>query len=370
VREDADVVLYLVNASESLAGGTFVEAEIEILSWLGKPVLVLLNQTGAPRPAEEEAAEEALWRAHLERFPIVRAVLNMDAFSRCWVQEGELMDHITAVLPEQKQSSFNLLRAAWALRNEDVFLKAMHLLSHQLTASALEGIPVKKESLIQRLGFNRSPLETEWKEARQKMSESLAGRAEQTMNRLIELHGLEGREERGEMLKAARHDFTEPQQVGAAVWGALSAVASGALAGLVVDLKAGGLTFGGGALLGGIGGGLGAYALITTYNLVRGDDNKLHWSREHLREQVKLAILSYLAVAHFGRGRGSWKRDPRPEHWQGEVSAVVESRKDSLDAIWKSASHTDSGVTSVNEDMGKTMRDMGRETLARLYPKP
>src|SRR5580698_9133578 len=102
---------------------------MEILSWLGKPVLVLLNQTGAPRPSEEEAAEEALWRAHLERFPIVRAVLNMDAFSRCWVQEGELMDHITAVLPEQKQSSFNLLKAAWALRNEDVFLKAMRLLS-------------------------------------------------------------------------------------------------------------------------------------------------------------------------------------------------------------------------------------------------
>ncbi len=370
VREDADVVLYLVNASESLAGGTFVEAEIEILSWLGKPVLVLLNQTGAPRPAEEEAAEEALWRAHLERFAIVRAVLNMDAFSRCWVQEGELMDHITAVLPEEKQSSFNLLKAAWALRNEDVFLKAVRLLSHQLTASALDGVPVKKESLIQKLGFNRGPLETEWKEARQKLSESLAGRAEQTMNRLIELHGLEGREARGEMLKAARHDFTEPQQVGAAVWGALSAVASGALAGLVVDLKAGGLTFGGGAILGGIGGGLGAYALITTYNLVRGDDNKLHWSREHLREQVKLALLSYLAVAHFGRGRGSWKRDPRPEHWQSEVSAVVESRKDSLDAIWKGASHSESGVTSVNEDMEKTMRDMGRETLARLYPKP
>src|SRR5882757_9047136 len=58
VREDADAVLYLVNASESLAGGTFVEAEMEILGWLGKPVVVILNQTGPPRPEEEEEAEE------------------------------------------------------------------------------------------------------------------------------------------------------------------------------------------------------------------------------------------------------------------------------------------------------------------------
>jgi hypothetical protein len=368
VREDADVVLYLVNASESLAGGTFVEAEMEILGWLGKPVLVLLNQTGSPRPSEEEAAEEALWRAHLERFPVVKSVVNMDAFTRCWVQEGELLDRITAVLPEDKQTSFSLLKAAWALRNEDTFRQAMHQLSHQLTASALDGVPVKKESLIQKLGFNRGPLETEWKEARQKLSESLAGRAEQTMNRLIELHGLEGREERGEMLKAARSDFAEPQQVEAAVWSALSAVASGALAGLVVDLKAGGLTFGGGAILGGLGGGLSAYALITTYNLVRGDDNKLHWSREHFREQVKLALLSYLAVAHFGRGRGSWKRDPRPEHWQREVNGVVEAKKDLIDSIWKNASHTETGVTSVNEDMEKMTRELGREVLDHLYP--
>ncbi len=251
VREDADAVLYLVNASESLAGGTFVEAEMEILDWLGKPVLVLLNQTGSPRPAEEEAAEEALWRAHLERFPVVRSVLNMDAFSRCWVQEGELLDRITSVLSEEKQTSFSLLKAAWALRNEDMFRQAMHQLSHQLTASALDGVPVKKESLIQKLGFNRGPLEAEWKEARQKLSESLAGRAEQTMNRLIELHGLEGREERGEMLKAARTDFTEPQQVEAAVWRRAQRGGRAALlAGLVVDLKAGGMTLGGGATLG------------------------------------------------------------------------------------------------------------------------
>ncbi|MFZ4764805.1 MAG: GTPase domain-containing protein [Roseimicrobium sp.] len=368
VRDDADVVLYLVNASESLAGGTFVESEMEILGWLGKPVLVLLNQTGAPRPPKEELAEEKLWRNHLGKFPVVREVINMDAFSRCWVQEGELMRAIGSALTEEKKSPFATLQQAWAARNEDTFRKAMRILAHQLTANALDGVAVKPESLIQKLGFQRSALEAEWKEARETLSRSLAGRAEQAMNQLITLHGLEGRDEEGEMLKAAKRDFAEPQQVEAAVWSALSGIASGALAGLVVDLKAGGLTFGGGALLGGLGGGLGAYALIKTFNLVRGEDEKLHWSREHFREQVKLALLSYLAVAHFGRGRGAWKRDPRPGHWQEVVSGVVETRQETVDAVWRHASRNTVGIASVNEEMETMMRELGKATLANLYP--
>lgn len=369
VREDADVVLYLVNASESLAGGTFVEPEMEILGWLGKPVLVLLNQTGAPRPSEEEAAEEKVWKSHLEKFPIVKAVLNMDAFSRCWVQEGELLDTLAEVLPEERQETFAEIEKAWSKRNEEVFRRSMRALAHQLTANALDGVSVKPESFLQKLGFQRGQIESEWSEARQKLSQSLAARAEQTMNELITLHDLEGTDDEGEMIRAARQDFSTPQHVEAAVWGALSGIASGALAGLVVDLKAGGLTFGGGALIGGISGGLGAYALIKSYHLVRGDDNKLHWSKEHFREQVKLALLSYLAVAHFGRGRGAWKRDPRPAHWQQEVSVIVEALKDKVDSVWMRSAKKDVGVGSLNEEMETLVVELGTVVLAHLYPK-
>lgn len=368
VREDADVVLYLVNASESLAGGTFVEPEMEILGWLDKPVVVLLNQTGTPRPAEEEAAEEKVWKSHLEKFSIVRAVLNMDAFSRCWVQEGELMRTLASVLPESKQTVFEPVAEAWEQRNEEVFAQSMRVLAHQLTANALDGVTVRPESFLQKLGFQRSQIEAEWNEARQKLSQSLASRAEQAMNQLIALHDLEGADDEGDMLKSARQDFATPQHVEAAVWSALGGIATGALAGLVVDLKAGGLTFGGGALLGGISGGLGTYALIRTYNLVRGEDNKLHWSKEHFREQVKLALLSYLAVAHFGRGRGSWKRDPRPAHWQEEVSNLVEVWKDRVDAVWQRSSRKDIGVASVNEEMEMMVQEVGRALLKNLYP--
>ena len=57
VREEADIVLYLVDASQRPDDMPYVDMEMEILSWIGKPVVLLLNQTGAPRAPEEEMAE-------------------------------------------------------------------------------------------------------------------------------------------------------------------------------------------------------------------------------------------------------------------------------------------------------------------------
>lgn len=375
VREEAEVVLYLVNASESLAGGAFVDAEMEILGWLGKPVVVLLNQTGPPRAPADEVAEEKLWRHHLAKFPVVREVLNMDAFSRCWVQEGALMRAISRVLPEEKRASFAKLEKAWAARNEDTFRRSMRALAHQLTANALDGVAVKPVGFLEKslrnvadaLHMPMVEADAERTAARQQLCESLSARMEHTVNQLIALHGLEG-DAGKEMLGAAQVDFSEPQKMDVAATSLVSGAVSGGLAGLIADLKAGGLTFGGGALVGAVIGVFGSYRLIKAFNLDRGEDNKLHWSREHFREQVKLWLLSYLAVAHFGRGRGAWKRDPRPAHWQETVSDLVDARKDKVDAVWRHASRANVGVASVNEEMETMMREIGTETLRRLYP--
>ncbi|MBL8394565.1 MAG: GTPase domain-containing protein, partial [Candidatus Accumulibacter sp.] len=58
VRDQADVVLYLVNASEAPADAGFLAPELDILAWIDRPVVVLLNQTGPPRPRAAEQAEE------------------------------------------------------------------------------------------------------------------------------------------------------------------------------------------------------------------------------------------------------------------------------------------------------------------------
>jgi len=94
----------------------------------------------------------------------------------------------------------------------------------------------------------------------------------------------------------------------------IGAAISGALGGLAADLAAGGLTFGAGALLGGLIGAAGARGLASAYNLVRGSDaTTVRWSGEFMSGRVSAALLRYLAVAHFGRGRGtSLRASTRP----------------------------------------------------------
>ena len=82
VREHSDVLLYLVNAAEPPAAAGYVAAEMEMLAWVDKPVLVLLNQIGAPQAPAAEAAERQAWVDHLARWPLVRGVLPLDAFAR------------------------------------------------------------------------------------------------------------------------------------------------------------------------------------------------------------------------------------------------------------------------------------------------
>ena len=102
VKDESDVVLYLVNAAEAPASAGYVEAEMQILGWTGKPVVLLLNQMGPPRGHDSDAADEAAWRQHLAPYPWVRAAVSLDAFARCWVQEDGLLGVVGAVLPPEK----------------------------------------------------------------------------------------------------------------------------------------------------------------------------------------------------------------------------------------------------------------------------
>lgn len=368
VREDADVVLYLVNAAESPEGAGYVAQEMEILGWLGKPVLVLLNQTGPPHEPHVEAAEMKAWKVHLLKHSVVREVLNFDAFARCWVQEDVLMESIGRLLSEGKQKVFGTLKHAWHERNRRTFEKSVQILAEQLTASVLDGVEVRQETLIERMGIGRGEINKEYAAARQELATKLAERLERTTNDLITLHGLEGAAERT-MQDVAREHFHQPERVSESIWGVVASFAGGAMGGLIADLKLGGMTFGGGALLGGLASGLGAYALIRTYNLVRADDGRLHWSREHFREQVRLITVCYLAVAHFGRGRGEWRDGIQPSHWHQTAAAVIEDHRDAVDQVWKQAVEKQAMPDVVFREMEHLVHECVREVLNRLYPR-
>jgi hypothetical protein len=84
----------------------------------------------------------------------------------------------------------------------------------------------------------------------------------------------------------------------------MGGLVSGALTGLGADLAAGGLTFGAGMLAGALVGALGGAGVARGVNVVRGKSaTTVRWQEPFLERQLTLALLRYLAVAHFGRGR-------------------------------------------------------------------
>lgn len=367
VREEADVVLYLVNATEPPEVAAYIAPEMEILSWVGKPVLVLLNQTGPAQEASVEEAEVQAWREHLQTWPLVKSVICLDAFARCWVQEDRLMEALTPLMSEGKTEAFKHLKRAWHLRNIEVFRQSSRVLSELLTAAVVDGMDVRSETLWERIGIGRGELNKEYQDAREQLATRLADRLVGATNQLISLHGLEGEAAR-RLGRLTQEQFHLPTQVPEAIWSVIGSVAGGAMGGLIADLKMGGMTFGGGALVGGLAAGIGAYALIKSYNLVRGGDQRLHWSCEHFREQVRLAMLTYLAIAHFGRGRGEWQESAEPTHWNTLCGQVLEEHAEGITRLWKSGVEASALPDVLSKAAHSLIHDCLSCVLVRLYP--
>ena len=371
VRTQSDVVLYLVNAAESPAAAGYVAPEMELLAWIGKPVLVLLNQLGAPRPAADEAAEVECWRAHLAGQPLVRGVLPMDAFARCWVQELTLLHAVEAALEGDARVAMARLRHAWAAQREAQFVDAM-----ALVAASLARIAVARETVAdsgrlrdaarrigRALGIARvadDPATI----AQQALAAALDAEVRDNTGALIALHGLRGQAE-GEILQrvAAHFELRLPLPEGKAA--ALGGLLTGALTGLKADLATGGLTLGGGLLAGGVLGALGGAGAARAVNLLRGlEHGWAGWSDEALTPMTEAALLRYLAVAHFGRGRGDWAAGESPPHWRAVVSEALAPHGAALAAIWRRRGD----ASALAHELQPLLLAATRSALRRLYP--
>ena len=375
VRDESDVVLYLVNAAEDPLAAAYVNVEMQILGWIAKPVLVLLNQMGPPRARETEAAEEMLWRRHVAAHSGVRGVIGLDAFARCWVQEDALLGAVGDALPPPKQPAFTRLRAAWRAQNIAVFDEAMTALAEQFAMVATDRETAGTSTFKEKTGRWLSSLlseqgksDTDAERAMNALASRLDARVRATTDRLIALHGLSGKA--GETILArvaGQFDVARPADVGKS--GLIGGAVSGALGGLAADLAAGGLTFGAGALIGGIVGALGASGAATAYNLARGAvDGKVGWSLEFLAQRPGAALLRYLAVAHYGRGRGEWSEGEYPAHWQQVVDEVSARHHDEIMQILRAAEQG-AATPDVAALAQSVISTMARETLRKLYPE-
>ena len=245
VRDEADVVLYLVNATEDAEAAGYVGAEMEVLNWIGKPVILVLNQTGEDIDRQATEQEEASWRRQVERFDIVRNIISLDAFTRCLVEEGVLLEHVGEVLSDEKRPILAALLAGWRQRHRREFAASINDICDQLVNAAVDSEQINKQ--------------TTRDEAQCRLADRLKHSLRTTIDRLVEVHGLEGSSR--EVIGLTEEHYNIPGGIGlrtAGVAGVASAIITGLVSGVTVDAIAGGFTFGGGAVIGAILGGLGA----------------------------------------------------------------------------------------------------------------
>lgn len=399
VVDSADVVLYLVDANQPPEAAPWLAAELRVLDKLGKPVIALLNQLGTPRAPAEEAAERERWRARLATLaPGVGDVLALDAFARCWVQEDVLLEAVARVLPPARREAADRLRAAWRSRAEAVWAASAELIAGQLQDTATDEESVDEAGWVARMravgtsvgaavgtavgsavGSSAGSIaggpdgrRAEPPSARQvamaRLGDRAAERVRSSTDALIRLHGLEGRAAPVVLERvASRYAVQAPLSEGkAAMWGG---ALTGALAGLKADIATGGLTLGGGLLAGGLLGALGAVGLARGFNLVRGrDGTRVAWSDEALAASAREALLRYLAVAHYGRGRGDWSEAEHPPFWAEAVDAVLQEDAARWRAAWTAARAAASGAPAAPA-LREAVDSSGRRLLARLYPQ-
>lgn len=346
---------------------------MKILEWLGKPVVVLLNQVGRPRPEQEERAEQTRWKSYLQQYPIVHDVLALDAFARCWIHERVFYEAVGKLIAESERAGYARLFAAWVASNAARFRVAMGLSSELLVGAARDAEAIETEqktilrSALKVLGLSSSERKRQ-ERAMNALAARLNLRIGETTGRLLALHKLDP-SEAARINARVRENFVVRAPIDEAQAGLLGAVISGVATGLSADLVAGGLTLGTGALLGGVVGALTFAGAAWGFN--SGMDRRqpnLQFSDEFLRTVLVTSVLRYLAVAHFGRGRGNFVESEAPAFWQNEVEKAVALHDGEVTSLWP-ALRTEPDQKQAAASAEIVMTRIMLDTLRQLYPE-
>ena len=168
---------------------------------------------------------------------------------------------------------------------------------------------------------------------------------------LLSINGLSGTVEPQTLFARMETVWTPRAKVSGAKAGLAGAIGAGAAGGLSADLAAGGLTFGAGALIGAVVGAVGAMSAAGIYNKKKNADGAVvTWSDTALTRFLAQSLLLYLAVAHFGRGRGVWEENEAPAVWQETVMKAMKLHPTERDF------------------MATAVRPLTDDILSQLYP--
>ncbi|MGF1656262.1 MAG: DUF3482 domain-containing protein [Verrucomicrobiales bacterium] len=330
VQAEADVVCYLVNALENPENTPHVEDELRLLRWFKKPVLVLLNQSGPQGQALEQA-----WAKRLEGNGF--AVLSLDAFFRCWIQEATLFEQIESFLDQAKSEAMQRLRRDWAQERDRELDACCRALGECMATVASDRVWLSEPKDLQ----NWLPSLSSASENKRGMKE-LAQRWEDALDQLMKIllaqHHLEGESPKA-VIQDLNQAVMQSKKMNVGLSGAVGGLFSGAATGLMADIAAGGLTFGGGAVLGALFGALGGAGLAQGVNhFTQRGRPCLRWESEFLLSTWENCLLRYLAVAHYGRGRGRFTGAEVVATWQRSLEVQLNPMRERVKRELRDAS--------------------------------
>ncbi|WP_246480439.1 DUF3482 domain-containing protein [Inhella gelatinilytica] len=374
LQKQADIVLYPVNLLERPAEAVYVAPELEVLGWTGKPVVVILNQSGSRGDAISRIAE---WREFLGGFPAVRSVIDLDAFTRCWLQELKLFEEIGRLLPDTSHQSYQRLAKVLTsehLKRFDESIAAIvdHLMQTagdraELDTAWFSGVAEAIDLVRNKLPWGKSKEQRPQERAMEDLAQRLATRVSDLANRLVAINRLNGVTS-ADVLRVAATHMRVDGPLNASTVSLVGSVVSGVLTGLSADLISGGLTLGTGALVGGVMGALGGAVIAQGYNVLTSKDKKvIRWSPKSIFDALDNSILLYLSVAHFGRGQGDWRKKDAPSQWSSAVLHARGRYQYRLDQLC-SADGLMANAQRDRREYTLVVRGLLQEVLIHLYP--
>lgn len=388
-RDHADVMLYLVNAAEDPADAGYWSAEMNILAWLNKPVIILLNQVGSDTTQAQTLQDLQRWKQATQSFQgVVRDVLVLDAFTRSWWHERKMMQSIEPWLPPAKQAAYQRLLEQRALQQRQREQTSIEAMADQLLAAVRlhERLDPEQGKLLARAwqGLSQltaklgkgakddSALSSQAKAAVQRLLQALRQQDVQATQRLLEIHHLDGQaaSQIQEQLRGQLQISTPVDAQTAGLWGALTA---GAATGLGADLMAGGLTLGAGALVGALVGALTFGGAAWGANKMFDQEKQsFQLSTDYLNGMVSQVLLKYLLISHFGRGRGRYTSPAAPQQWSEIVQKMVQSQTVQWLHLWAQAREAAQEPAEADALWLQAVRDLLQQSLTelmqQLYP--
>jgi hypothetical protein len=289
------------------------------------------------------------------------------------VHERKLFTTIGEFLPSSRQDVHARLLEEWERDNRKRFRESMQLLAKQLCEAARDSEALQASDktvmtamarivgLGQRLDTRRE------KQAMATLMTRLEDGISTCTAGLLQLYRLDGSSV-DRINERVQKAYVVRSPVDARQAGLLGAVLSGAATGLSADLMSGGLSLGTGALLGSIAGALTFAGAAWTFNTTTGrNEARVQFSDDFMRSLLVASVLRYLAVIHFGRGRGDFVEGEAPAFWQEEVETGIAAHEEEVAKIWRSARA--GSAVGCHERCTSLLEQTMTNILQRLYPQ-